>query len=274
MCCATLFACTIHYTIICVFYDANFCPLMRQKWTLTVGQLMTGYSCALILLPILSSIYGLFSSTQSHPQHLMWMTLFLKVLYLRAFTPVTASTQNVLPMSSLFSSLQSSSQTAPQSGFPAWLCISVQSVSQFSRSVVSDSATSWTAARKASLSITNSWVYLNSCPSSWWCHLTISSSVVTFSSCPKSFPAWGSFPMSQFFTSGGQSTGVSASASVLPMNIQDWFTLGWIGCISLQSKRLSRVFSNTIVQKHQFLGTQLSSQSNSHILTWPHGPLD
>ena len=98
----------------------------------------------------------------------------------------------------------------------------------------------------------------NSCPSSWWCHPTISSSVVPFSSCLQSFPASGSFPMSQFFTSGGQNIGVSASVSVLPMNIQDWFTLGWTGWISLQSKGLSRVFSNTTVQKHQFFGTQLS----------------
>ena len=94
-------------------------------------------------------------------------------------------------------------------------------------------------------------VYSNSCPSSWWCHPTISSSVIPFSSSLQSFPAIGSFPMSQFFTSGGQSIGVSA-ATVLPMNIQDWSPLGWIGWISLQSKGLSRVFSNTTVQKHQF----------------------
>jgi len=92
----------------------------------------------------------------------------------------------------------------------------------------------------------------NSCPLSWWCHPTISSSVIPFSSWPQSFPASGSFPVSQFFTSGGQSIGVSASASILPMNIQDWFPLGLIGLIFLQSKGLSRVFSNTTVQKHQF----------------------
>ena len=109
----------------------------------------------------------------------------------------------------------------------------------------------------------------NSCPSSRWCHPTISSSVVPFSSCLQSFPTSGSFPVSQFFASGGQSIAASASASVLPMNIQDWFPLGWTGWISLQSKELSRVFSNTIVQKHQFFGTQLSSQSNSHLHTWP-----
>ena len=111
-------------------------------------------------------------------------------------------------------------------------------------------------------------VYPNSCPLSQWCHPNISSSVVPFSSCPQSFPASGSFLMSQFFTSGGQSIGAAASASVLPVNTQDWSPLGWTGWISLQSKRLSRVFSNTTVQKHQFFSAQLSSQSNSHIHTW------
>ena len=103
----------------------------------------------------------------------------------------------------------------------------------------------------------------NSCPLSRWCHPTISSSVAPFSSCPQSFPASGSFQMSQLFASGGQNTGVSASTSVLPMNTQDLFPLGWIGWISLQSKGLSRVLSNTTVKKHQFFGAQLSSQSNS-----------
>ena len=101
-------------------------------------------------------------------------------------------------------------------------------------------------------------VYSNSCPSSQWCHPTISSSVVPFSSCPQSLLASGSFPMSQLFAWGGQSIGVSASASVLPVNTQDWSPLGWTGWISLQSKRLSRVFSNTTVQKRQFFSTQLS----------------
>ena len=114
-------------------------------------------------------------------------------------------------------------------------------------------------------------VYSNSCPSSRWCHPAISSSVIPFSSCPRSLPASGSFPMSQFFASGGQSSGVSASVLVLPMNTQDWSPSGWTGWISLQSKGLSRVFSNTTVQKHQFFGAQLSSQSNSHIHTWPLG---
>ena len=112
-------------------------------------------------------------------------------------------------------------------------------------------------------------VYSNSCPLSRWCHPTISSSVVPFSSCPQSFPASGSFPMSQLFTSSGQGIGVSASTSVLPMNTQDWSPLGWTGWISLQSKGLSRVFSNTTVPKHQFFGAQPSSQSNSYIHTWP-----
>ena len=109
----------------------------------------------------------------------------------------------------------------------------------------------------------------SSCPSSRWCHPTISSSVVPFSSRLRSFPASGYFPMSRFFASGGQSIGVSASASVLPVNIQDWFPLGWTGWTSLLSKGLSRVSSNTTVKKHQFFGAQLSSQSNSRIHTWP-----
>ena len=112
-------------------------------------------------------------------------------------------------------------------------------------------------------------VYSNSCPSSQWCHPAVSSSVTPFSSCPQSLPASGSFPLSQLFTWSGRSIGVSASTSVLPMNTQDWSLLGWTGWSSLQSKGLSRVFSNTIVQKHQCFGTQLSSQSNSHIHTWP-----
>ena len=109
-------------------------------------------------------------------------------------------------------------------------------------------------------------VHSNSRPSSRWCHPAISSSVVPFSSCPQSLPA---FPMSHLFAWGGPSTGVSASASVLPMNTQDWSPLEWTGWISLQFKGLSRVFSNTTVQKHQFFGAQPSSQSNSRIHTWP-----
>ena len=109
--------------------------------------------------------------------------------------------------------------------------------------------------------------YSSSCPLCQWCLPTISSSVVSFSFHLQSFPAPGSFPMSQFFTSGGQSIGVSASTSVLPMNIKDSFPLGCTGWVSLQSKGLSRVFSNTTVQKHQFFGAQISLWSNSHIQT-------
>ena len=141
---------------------------------------------------------------------------------------------------------------------------------QFSRSVVSDSLQPHESkhTRPPCPSPTPG-VYPNSCPLSWWCNSAKSSFVIPFSSWPQSLPAWGSFLMSQVFAWGGQSIGVSASASVLPMNIQDWFPLGWTGWISLQSKGLSRVFSNTTVQKHQFFGAQPSSQSNSHIHTWP-----
>ena len=141
---------------------------------------------------------------------------------------------------------------------------------QFSRSVVSDSLPPHELqhARPPCPSPTPG-VHPNSCPLSWWCHPAISSSVVPFSSCPQSLPASDSFPMSQLFAWGGQSIGVSALASVLPKNTQDWSPLEWTSWISLQSKGLSRVFSNTTVQEHQFFGAQLSSQSNSHIHTWP-----
>ena len=129
-------------------------------------------------------------------------------------------------------------------------------------------ATSWTAARQASLFFTISWSLLkfmsieSVMPSNIW------SSVVPLSSCLQSFPASGSFLMSQLFTSGGQSIGISASASALPMNIQDWFPLGWTCLISFQSKGLSSVFFNTTVQKHQFFSAQPSLWSNSYIHTW------
>ena len=146
-----------------------------------------------------------------------------------------------------------------------WLC-SVQ----FSRSVVSDSL--WPHelqhARPPCPS-PNPGVHSNSCPLSWWCHPAISSFVIPVSSFPQSLQALGSFPMSQPFTWGGQSIGVSALASFLPKNTQDLSPLGWTDWTSLQSKGLSRVFSNTKVQKHQFCGVQLSSQSNCHIHTWP-----
>ena len=125
-------------------------------------------------------------------------------------------------------------------------------------------ATPWTAARPPCPSPTPG-VYPNSCPSSQWFHPAISSSVIPFSSCPQSLPASESFPMSQLFAWGGQRTGVSALASFLPKKSQGWSPIEWTGWISLQSKGLSRVFSNTTVQKHQFFGTQPSSQSNSHI---------
>ena len=138
-----------------------------------------------------------------------------------------------------------------------------------SRSHVWLFATPWTAARQASLSITNSWSFLklmsieSVMPSN---HLILCRPLLLL---PSIFPSIRVFSMSQFFASGGQSIGVSASTSVLPMNTQDWSPLGWTGWISLQPKGLLRIFSNTTVQKHQFFGAQLSSQSNSHIHTWP-----
>ena len=110
--------------------------------------------------------------------------------------------------------------------------------------------------------------YSNSWPLSWWYHPTISSSDIPFSSHLQSFSGSGSFPMSQFFTQGDQNIGVSASTSILPINLQDWFPLGWTGWIPLLSKGLLRVFSNTRIQKHQFFSAQFSLQSNSHIQTW------
>ena len=146
----------------------------------------------------------------------------------------------------------------PQSSTIEGLQILLYSV-EFSCSVVSDSLRSHALQHaRPPCSSPTSRVDSNSCPLSQWCHPTISSSVVPFSSCLQSLPASGSFQQSQFFASGGQRIGVSASASVLPMNIQDWFPLEWTGWISLQSKGLSRVFSNTTVQKHQFFDTQLS----------------
>ena len=128
--------------------------------------------------------------------------------------------------------------------------------------------TPWISALQAFLPSPTPGVHPNSCPWSWWCHPAISSSVVPFSSYPQSLPASESFPMSQLFTWGGQSIGVSALASVLPKNTQDQSPLEWTGWISLQSKGLPRVFPNTTVQKHQFFGTKLSSHSNFHIHTW------
>ena len=141
---------------------------------------------------------------------------------------------------------------------------------QFSRSVVSDSLRPHESqhARPPYPSLTPR-VHSDSRPSSQWNHPAISSSVVPFSFCPQSFPASESFPMSQLFAWHGQRTGVSALASLLPKIYQDWSPSEWTGWISLQYKGLSRVFSNTTVQKHQFFSTQPSSQSTSHIHTWP-----
>ena len=146
---------------------------------------------------------------------------------------------------------------------------SISSV-QFSRSVVSDSLRPHESQlnRPPCPSPTHG-VHSNSHPSSQWCHQAILSSVILFSSCSQSLTASESFPMNQHFARGGQSTGVSALASFLPKKFQGWSPSEWTGWISLQSKGLSRVFSNTTVQKHQFFGAQLSSQSNSHIHTWP-----
>ena len=164
----------------------------------------------------------------------------------------------------------------PKMSFRAFLKSRIQSriiccmlVIQSSHSVMSDPFQSYGLehARPPCSSPTPR-VYSNSCPLNWWCHPTIASSVIPFSSCLRSIPASGSFLRSQFFTSGSQSTGVSASASVLLMNIQDWFRLGWTSWIALLSKRLSRVFSNTTVQNHQFFGARLSLRSKSHIHTW------
>ena len=144
-----------------------------------------------------------------------------------------------------------------------------EKVSQFNHSVVSNSL-QLHGLRHARLPCPSPspGAWSNSCPSSWWCHPTISSSVIPFSYCLQSFLASGSFPRSQFFSSGGQSIGVLASESILPMNIQDWFPLGLTGLISLQSRGLSRVFSNTRVQKHQFFGAQPPLRSNCCIHAW------
>ena len=141
---------------------------------------------------------------------------------------------------------------------------------QFSRSVMSNSFQPHESQHaKPPCPSPTPGVHPNSCPPSWWCDPAISSSVIPFSSCPQSLPASESFPMSQLFARGSQNIGVSALASFLPKNTQDWSPSEWTGWISLQSKGLARVFSNTTVQKHQFFGAQLSSQSNSHIRTWP-----
>ena len=178
-----------------------------------------------------------------------------------------------LTLSSFFLSPNRTTPSSEQFYQVIWEAISwawsLKNSVQFSRSVASDSLRPHELqhARPPCPSPTPG-VYPNSRPSSRWCHPAISFSVVSFSSWPQSLPASGTFPMSQLFAWGGQSFGVSASASVLSMNIQDWSPLGWTGWISLQSKGLTRVFSSITVQ-NQFFSAQLSSQSNSHIHTWP-----
>jgi len=152
--------------------------------------------------------------------------------------------------------------------FHVFLIITILQVVVQSLSLVWLFVTPWTAAHQASLSITNSQSLLNSCPSSRWCHPTISSFVVPFSFCLQSFPASGSFPITQLFLSGGQSIGASASGSVFPVNIKDWFPLRLTGLLSLLSKGLSRVFSSTTDWRHQFFSAQLFLTSISHIHTW------
>ena len=147
------------------------------------------------------------------------------------------------------------------------LCLIFSSVQSLSH--IQLFLTPWTAARQTTLSISNSWSLLKLTSIESWYHLNITSSVVPFSSCLQLVPASVSFPRSQFFASSGQSIGISASSSsVLPMNNQDWFPLGWTDWTSLQSNGLSRVFFNTTVQKYQLFNPQLSLWSNSHIHTW------
>ena len=143
--------------------------------------------------------------------------------------------------------------------FPTWISLRTFSSVQFTRSVMSKSLLPHGLQHtRPPCPSPNPIAYSDSCPSSQWCHPNIPSSVIPFSSCPQSFPASGSFPLSQLCAWSGQSIGVSASASVLPMNTQDWSPWGWTGWLSLQSKGCSKVFSNTTVQKHQFFSTQLS----------------
>ena len=179
------------------------------------------------------------------------------------------------PAASLTASSHSFSPPSPNQPHVFWQFlehtrrICLRALVVFSRSVVSDSLQPHGLQHtRLPCPLPTPSVYSNSCPLSQWCHPIISSSVVPFSFHLQSFPAAGSFQMSQLFESGGQSIGVSASTSVLPRNTQHLFPLGWTGWISLQSKGLSRVFSNTTVQKHQFFRAQLSLQSNSHSHTW------
>ena len=171
-----------------------------------------------------------------------------------------------LPSSSVHRSFQARVLDWVVISFFKWL---IQFSSVQSLSHVQLFATPWITACQPPYPSSTPRVHSDSCPSSQWCHPAISSFVIPFSSCPQSLPASESFPMSQLFTWGGQSTGVSALASFLLKKSQGWSSSEWTGWISLQSKGLSRVFSNITVQKYQFFSPQLSSQSNSHIHTWP-----
>ena len=191
---------------------------------------------------------------EGHQSRIQLTSYSLHSRWMKVFSP--SITKNICQFWAFICKMKSKPQ--PLKGI--WSILQSLGLSvQFSHSVVSDSL--WPHglqhARLLSPSPTPR-VYSNSCPSSQWCHPTISSSVIPFSFHLQSCPASGSFPVSQFFTSGGQIIGVSASASVLPMNNQDWLPLGWTGWISLLSKRLSRVFSNTTIQKNQFFSPQLS----------------
>ena len=179
--------------------------------------------------------------------------MFSFICHICTFPKVSPSTPACL-LPNLTKFCLKSKEVRPKTGYSLKNLSSVQ----FSHSVVSDSVIPWTAAHQASLSITNSWSLLKVTSIESVMPSTTSSTVVPFFCCLQSFLAWGSFPMSQLLAWGGQSIGVSASASVLPMNTQDWSLLGWIGLISLHSKGLSRVFSNTTIQKHQFFGAQFS----------------
>ena len=223
--------------------------------TLTV----TGLSLLLQPFCWFSWLFDMCLSMTTFKQIIAWMVVTIGSSSNLLYLPPLAESESVTPRV-LSDSLNTKDYNLP----------SQFSSVQFSGSVVSNSLWPHESqhARPTCPSPTPR-VYSHSCPSSWWCHPAISSSVISFSSCPQSLPASGSFSMSQLFSWHGQSIGVSALASVLPMNTQDLSPLGWTGWISLQSKGLSRVFSNTIVQKHKFFGAQLSSQSNSHIHTWP-----
>ena len=227
-------------------------PYMSPIWQLSIEELNPLCNISAKLFSVLEKNFLSLSNDLFSTSLLQWFSL-----YQMKFTTIL-----LLPTDlryHLWPKKGKSNSCSVWSFFEHLERIWMSSVSQFSYSVVSNSLQlhGLQHARPPCPSPTPG-AYLNSCPLSRWCHPTISSSVVIFSSCLQSFLALGSFQISQFFPSGGQSIGVSASTSVLPMNIKDWFPLEWTGWISLQSKGLSRVFSNTTIQKHQFFSTQLS----------------